>query len=166
VRSDDSRRIEIEWGEPVDPSFRRHVQAPFTDAVAALETGALRLARELLALRSDGTHGTMMVLNHVLGQLIDVGFEPVELPDPSDSPIPIPPKGWYVYRLYADDTRLLYVGSTRNPSARLRAHRRRWPSLISVVHWEWHPDELSMLTAERSAIADEMPAFNYRDVDG
>lgn len=70
------------------------------------------------------------------------------------------PDGFYVYRLWSRDTRLLYVGVTVRPAARLRTHQRRWGHLIASVTWERHPDAESMLEAERIAICQEYPALN------
>jgi hypothetical protein len=75
-------------------------------------------------------------------------------------PDAVPSSGFYLYRLWAADDRLLYVGVSTNLSARLRVHRARWGDLIDHVTWEEQPDERTMLAAERQAITNEDPAFN------
>ena len=78
---------------------------------------------------------------------------------------PRPPRsGLYLYRLWTEDGRLLYVGVSSRLRARLASHRRRWPDLWTDATWEEHPDEISMLTAEATAIADEDPAMNVRGI--
>jgi hypothetical protein len=72
----------------------------------------------------------------------------------------LPSSGHVLYRLWAADGRLLYVGVSRRPRARIRSHHRKWGDLIAKVTWESHPDERSMLAAERQAIRDEHPALN------
>lgn len=76
----------------------------------------------------------------------------------------VDPDGFYVYRLWSQDGRLIYVGCTTRPAARLRAHRRRWGHLFTSVTWERHPDAERMLEAERAAIKDEYPALNKAGV--
>lgn len=71
-----------------------------------------------------------------------------------------PEGGCYLYRLWCDDGRLLYVGVSTRLRARLASHRRRWPDLWTEATWEEHPDEATMLAAERHAIANEDPALN------
>jgi hypothetical protein len=72
----------------------------------------------------------------------------------------VPSSGFYLYRLWGVDGRLLYIGVSTRLSARLRVHRSRWGDLIHHVTWDEHVDEGSMLAAERKAITDEDPAFN------
>jgi len=76
----------------------------------------------------------------------------------------IPSTGFHLYRLWASDGRLLYVGVSVHLSARLRVHRARWGDLIARETWEEHPDERAMLAAERRAITDEDPAFNQAGI--
>lgn len=71
----------------------------------------------------------------------------------------IPRDGCYVYRLWAADDRLLYVGLTVRLRQRIAAHQRRWP-MVARVTWESFLDEASMLCAEARAIRDEYPALN------
>lgn len=75
-------------------------------------------------------------------------------------PDTVPASGFHLYRLWAADGRLLYVGVSRRLSARLRVHRQRWGDLIDHATWEAHADERAMLAAERRAITEEDPALN------
>lgn len=76
----------------------------------------------------------------------------------------VPSAGFHLYRLWAADGRLLYVGVSTCLSARLRVHRKRWGDLIDHATWEAHPDERAMLDAERQAITDEDPALNRASI--
>lgn len=87
----------------------------------------------------------------------------IEHPPPPD-PAKAPRTGCYLYRLWSDDDRLVYVGVSTRLRARLRAHRRRWPDLWCRASWDEHPDAASMLAAERAAIRDEDPALNHAGV--
>lgn len=69
-----------------------------------------------------------------------------------------------VYRLLDEAGRVVYVGSSRNVRGRLKAHRRTWPGLIAGVLVDVHPDASAMLTAERAAIAAELPSLNVAGV--
>ena len=75
-----------------------------------------------------------------------------------------PSAGFYLYRLWGAEGRLLYVGVSTRLRDRLKAHRRRWGDLIVSVTWEEHVDERSMLTAELEAIRNEDPALNRAGV--
>ncbi len=77
---------------------------------------------------------------------------------------PAPNSGCFLYRLWASDGRLLYVGVSTRLRNRLASHQRRWGDLIGSVTWEEHPDERSMLAAEAEAIANEDPALNKAGV--
>jgi hypothetical protein len=72
----------------------------------------------------------------------------------------VPSKGCYLYRLWGEDNRLIYVGVSTNLRARLKTHDRNWGHLFIYSTWEEHPDEESMLAAERKAIQEEFPALN------
>lgn len=76
----------------------------------------------------------------------------------------IPHEGFHLYRLWAEDDRLLYVGVSTRLRARLRSHRRKLGDLIHRVTWEEHPDAVAMLAAEREAIREEYPALNKASV--
>lgn len=72
--------------------------------------------------------------------------------------------GWAVYRLYAADGTLLYVGSSNDP-------RGRW-SVLSGVNWWWEQVERKEVTwyatkaeargAEAQAVLSESPVHNVR----
>lgn len=71
-----------------------------------------------------------------------------------------PGRGYWLYRLWLHQ-RLVYVGVTRNPRSRIRAHWRRWGgSLFGSVTWESCDSERDMLNREAVAIANEYPALN------
>lgn len=75
-----------------------------------------------------------------------------------------PREGLYLYRLWTEDDRLLYVGISRCLNNRLATHRRKWGVLVHHATWEEQPDVPTMLAAERHAIADEHPALNIAEV--
>lgn len=76
----------------------------------------------------------------------------------------IPSSGYYLYRLWSEEDRLLYVGISRRLSARISAHRKKWGDLIARVTWESCEDERDAVTRESAAIHDENPAFNWAGV--
>lgn len=76
----------------------------------------------------------------------------------------VPNDGFYLYRLWSADDRLLYVGVSVKLRARLRTHRRKMADLIDHVTWEEHLDAASMLVAELEAIRSEHPALNKAGV--
>jgi predicted DNA-binding transcriptional regulator AlpA len=67
-----------------------------------------------------------------------------------------------VYRLYAADGSLLYIGSSYNPERRYRDHYSKpwWPLVARRVE-EWHPSKDDAYAAEMKAIAAEGPAHNH-----
>lgn len=76
-----------------------------------------------------------------------------------------PTKGCFLYRLWDDDGRLIYVGVSRSLRARLAVHRRTWDTSVwTTATWEEQPDVATMFAAERLAIADEAPALNIKEV--
>ncbi len=77
---------------------------------------------------------------------------------------PAPRGGCYLYRLWSDTDRLVYVGVSTRLHDRLTAHRRTMGDLWQSATWEEHPDELSMLQAETVAIREEHPALNKAKV--
>lgn len=84
-----------------------------------------------------------------------------EIHNPPVPPEPkVPSSGFHVYRLWAADGRLLYVGSSMALRARLKRHRDKWGDLIASVTWDEYDDARSMLDAERLAIQSELPALN------
>lgn len=66
----------------------------------------------------------------------------------------------WLYRLFDENDRLLYVGITRNLEARLSAHERRFGDLFDHYTAEEYLDRKSVLNAETQAIHSEFPAFN------
>jgi hypothetical protein len=76
----------------------------------------------------------------------------------------VPRSGFFLYRLWTVEGRLLYVGVSTHLSARLRNHRRKLGDLFDHATWEEHPDAETVLDAERKAIADELPALNKASV--
>lgn len=67
----------------------------------------------------------------------------------------------YVYRIYAEDGLLLYVGSTRNLPNRLEQHSHaKWFRLAYKVELDEYASEVEARSAERAAIRDECPAAN------
>lgn len=77
----------------------------------------------------------------------------------------VPSTGFYLYRLWAADGRLLYVGVSTNLAARLRNHQKRWGDLLHHATWEAQRSERAMLDAERVAIQNEDPAFNKAGIE-
>lgn len=74
-------------------------------------------------------------------------------------------KGFRVYRCWAEDGTLLYVGQTAEGTARLRQHETGtpwWPEVASVS-WERFSSREEMDEAERAAIRAESPVHNVRD---
>jgi predicted GIY-YIG superfamily endonuclease len=71
-----------------------------------------------------------------------------------------------VYRCYADDGQLLYVGETGELGTRFASHAQKlWFTQVRGITLEWYADELSALNAERRAIHVEHPKYNivYRN---
>lgn len=71
-----------------------------------------------------------------------------------------------VYRLYARDGRLLYVGMTNNPDVRFANHEltKGWWKQVEEKVIEWHPDRATARLHEAAAIKGEAPAFNAMHV--
>lgn len=67
-----------------------------------------------------------------------------------------------VYRLYARDGRLLYVGMTNNTDIRFAYHAltKHWWHLVEDRRIEWHPDRSAARRSEAVAIAEEAPVHN------
>lgn len=67
-----------------------------------------------------------------------------------------------LYRCWAVDGHLLYVGCSSSPLIRMKQHEsfRSWATAIASVTLEWFPDKRSALTAEKAAIAVELPEWN------
>lgn len=73
----------------------------------------------------------------------------------------------YLYRLYATDGSLLYVGITSNLTRRMSDHRLRQPWWHEVAHTNTTclPDRTVALRAESRAIRDEDPRYNLAGKD-
>lgn len=74
--------------------------------------------------------------------------------------------GPVVYRLFASDGQLLYVGATSHFHRRMKEHRQksvwwRWAARSTVTRY---PSMAEALAAEAAAIRDEAPTFNLRGV--
>lgn len=66
-----------------------------------------------------------------------------------------------VYRLWADDGTLLYVGSAYDPEKRCTRHRTApWWPLVARRTDDWMPSRAHAYHAESAAIVDERPAHN------
>lgn len=69
-----------------------------------------------------------------------------------------------LYRFFAADDTLLYIGLTVNPGRRLDKHRATqpwWPD-VARVELERFPDHQTLRAAEREAIEAEKPLHNIR----
>jgi predicted GIY-YIG superfamily endonuclease len=69
-----------------------------------------------------------------------------------------------LYRFYAADDTLLYVGLTVNPGRRLEKHKalQPWWKDVARIDMEQHPDMRTLRDAEREAIETEKPLYNIR----
>lgn len=67
-----------------------------------------------------------------------------------------------LYRFYAEDGELLYIGITANPKKRLAEHAASKPWWTSVARHDiaWFDNRASAASAEREAIASEGPLHN------
>jgi predicted GIY-YIG superfamily endonuclease len=71
--------------------------------------------------------------------------------------------GLVLYRMFAADGRLLYVGQTSNPPARIGAHkrsRRSWWREVETIKLTHFDDRDKLLAAEVEAIETEHPLCN------
>lgn len=77
------------------------------------------------------------------------------MPDIEDQPTA-------VYRLYARDGRLLYIGITNNPDVRFAYHglTKGWWHLVTKRVVGWHPDRSTARREEAAAIRSERPVHN------
>jgi len=68
----------------------------------------------------------------------------------------------YLYRFFAADGRLLYVGITENPGQRWESHMRTqpWWQRVRRQVSEWYPTREAAEAAELIAIRHEQPLFN------
>lgn len=69
-----------------------------------------------------------------------------------------------LYRFYAGDDTLLYVGITNDPGNRFTRHRadKTWWYEIATVRLQYFDDRLALARAERQAIEREDPVYNIR----
>jgi len=67
-----------------------------------------------------------------------------------------------LYRCFANDGELLYIGRTLFPMERLYAHAysARWFKYTARIDLEWAPDGISAAKAEAAAIKKELPKYN------
>lgn len=66
-----------------------------------------------------------------------------------------------VYRMFDQDGRLLYVGSTKNPGGRFGGHlEKRWFLQVVSISLEWFPTKAAAVLAENRAIQSEHPRLN------
>lgn len=75
------------------------------------------------------------------------------------------PRGGWIYRAWDEYGRLLYVGTSVNPVARLKQHRITgtgiyWYGAMRDWRAEWYPSEGMARAAESVAIATEGPLYN------
>lgn len=77
---------------------------------------------------------------------------------------PAHPERFFVYRLLDESGRIVYVGCTRHPGPRLRAHQKRWGAVIASVEMEEQPDVATMFAVEAAAIAELAPPLNIAGV--
>lgn len=73
----------------------------------------------------------------------------------------------YVYRMYDEDGRLLYVGISRTMARRLTEHHREqpWAHEIASVAGKRYTSREAARAAEIEAIRTEGPAYNIQDRD-
>jgi hypothetical protein len=69
-----------------------------------------------------------------------------------------------LYRFYAKDGQLLYVGVTMNPPDRFKDHRhqKEWWPMVSGITMETYDSRAAVLDAERRAIKIEHPKYNVQ----
>lgn len=69
-----------------------------------------------------------------------------------------------LYRFYAAEGTLLYVGITNNPPRRFSKHRdeKSWWRNVARIEMEQFESREQLAAAERRAISDEAPAHNVR----
>ena len=76
--------------------------------------------------------------------------------------IPLADRAHVLYRMYDAAGALLYIGITLNIANRLSAHQgeKPWWSDVANIKLEHFADRMAVLTAERTAIMEEAPAYN------
>jgi predicted GIY-YIG superfamily endonuclease len=70
-------------------------------------------------------------------------------------------ESFWLYRLWTASGRLMYVGVTVNPRARIDAHQRTFGDMLHHSTWVEYETREESLDAEAAAIRDESPAFNH-----
>lgn len=73
-------------------------------------------------------------------------------------------QSYYVYRLRNFDDELLYVGTSKHPNLRLKEHRTGqglWGHEIASMSTEVYYSLNEALAAEKAAIQEESPRYNY-----
>lgn len=71
---------------------------------------------------------------------------------------------YWLYRIYGEGDRVLYVGITRNKDGRENAHRRRWGDAIHHFEWQEFGTHREALAAEKVLIQTLAPPFNAAGV--
>ena len=73
-----------------------------------------------------------------------------------------------LYRFFATDGSLLYVGVTNNPARRFTQHgvQRDWWHEVATIRMERHESREAVLAAEKAAIAKERPRYNVKHNGG
>lgn len=76
--------------------------------------------------------------------------------------MPDPPERTALYRLYDAEHDLLYVGISRTPSERFKAHAhdKNWWHLVAFVDLTWFDSYAAARDAEIAAHLSERPPFN------
>lgn len=75
--------------------------------------------------------------------------------------IPLADRRTAVYRLFAIDGALLYIGASHDPKERLGRHKdRAWGHEIARMKVTWFPDRRTALYREAVAISKESPRHN------
>lgn len=74
------------------------------------------------------------------------------------------PIRYWLYHIYGEDDRLLYIGVTRNQEGRERDHRKKWGSVIERFEWQEFSDHDELMAEEKRLIALHNPPFNAQHV--
>jgi excinuclease UvrABC nuclease subunit len=71
-------------------------------------------------------------------------------------------KRTYVYRLFDNEGRLIYVGCSHDPESRIYMHRHKawWAPQIDRIKLKVFPDRQAAIEAEAKAIKEENPRWN------
>lgn len=73
-----------------------------------------------------------------------------------------------LYRFFAEDGELLYVGITSNPARRFAQHgaAKEWWEEVAEIKMDRHSSREAVLAAERAAIIAEKPRYNVVHANG